>query len=73
MLGSDEAKEKPLKTGETHFEKVKRLNEPAPSIHIDHVGVAAGETGKERFTSSYKYGTRMQTAPSKLGGVLTTS
>lgn len=62
LLGSDgTAKdEKPIKAGETHFEQVKRLNEPQPSIHLDHLGVAAGAVGKERFTSSYKYGNRMQ-------------
>lgn len=75
MLGTDKDKERPVKTENPSgaFEQTKAFKAPEPTIKIDHNGVAAGESGKSRFQSSYKYGNRMQPNPNKLGGVLTPS
>ena len=74
IIGTDNQKEAPLKEEQpSGFKPTQPLKEPEPSIHIDHIGVAAGEQGNARFHSTYKHSNRMHPNPSKLGGVLTPS
>lgn len=50
LIGTDNVKEAPLKEeNPTSFKPTQPLKEPEPSIHINHTGVAAGESGNARF------------------------